>query len=70
MHKFLVQEPLVVIFYVESKNASHLQFGAPNSKGHANGAMQREKKTCVLTKNFPCDQNYPKFLEIWGGGSL
>jgi len=32
MPKFLVQAPVVMIFHVESKNASHFQFGAPNSK--------------------------------------
>ena len=28
------------------------------------------EKTCVVTKNLSCDQNFPKFLEIWVGGSL
>ena len=65
MPKSLVQAPLVVILHAESKNASHFQFGAPNPK-----RRHREKKTCVVTKNFPCDQNCPKLLEIWAGGSL
>lgn len=64
MPKFLAQAPLVMILHFQSKKASHLSFGAPkwhNTQG---------EKTCVLRKKLPCDQNNPKFLEIWARGSL
>jgi len=44
MPKFLVQAPVVVILHVESKNASHFSFIAPNPKRHTSGAVHREKK--------------------------
>ena len=70
MPKFLAQVPVVVIFHAKSKNSSHLSFGAPNPMRRASCAAHREKKPVFVTKKFPCDQNCPKLLEIWAGGSL
>ena len=50
MPKFLARVPVVMILHVESKNANHFSFGAPNPTRRASGAVRIEKKPVFVPK--------------------
>jgi len=62
--KFLVQAPVVMILHDESKNASHLSFGAPNPERGASGMAHREKNLVFCTKISENTKNAPNFLNF------